>query len=164
MLLSVHTLTGMAVGHLIGGEVPTGVVFLAGWASHYVLDAIPHSEQPFGKEETIDEKWRIWQYPRRVFFFALSDSLLAAALLLIFCFFTGKLDGPIFWGGVGAMLPDLIDNVPFWSRSTRHTAIIGLQYRWHRFFHVGSWQERWPRYARLLTQAVVAILALWVLL
>lgn len=163
MLLSVHTVAGMAIGQELE-RWPLGAVFFAGWFSHFLLDAIPHSEQPFGKEENISEKWRIWQYPRRIFLFALTDCIVAVVLLFWFGLRRGGIESPIFWGGLGAMMPDLIDNMPFWSRFTRHFVLTRGQYRLHRLFHVGEWQKSWPRYTRLLTQAVIAILALWILL
>jgi len=165
MLLTVHTLAGEALGSFfppnVYGLLMAGVT---GWASHFLLDALPHTEQPFGKEIKVDHNWGLWDYPRRIFYSALTDCLLATWLLFVFGLRDKTIMTPIFFGGLGAMVPDLLDNMPIWSRFTRRFVLTRWHYHLHRWWHVGQWQETWPRWCRLFTQVLVVILALWVLL
>ena len=104
MFLSAHFLTGISIG------VVTGNPYLAaplGLASHYILDMLPHFEgsslrQPGDRTEGF-KNWVEW-------LFVILD--LAFIVFIIFYFKNHWQIAPVV-GGFFAMLPDLLDHIPF---------------------------------------------------
>ncbi len=172
MLTVPHVIVGAALGSLIG-DVPGAPVlaFTVGWASHYVLDSIPHWERLYKPFDKID--WETHdptgKWPRHIFIQAALDVIVAFVIL----FFLSRLaagDGvwwqsTVFWGGLGGPLPDLLGNVPFWNRFLGRLPGFKQEYAFHAKMHISQQKhDAAPKWAGLLTQVIVVTVALWVLL
>lgn len=121
MLSSQHATIGGAVGLMTGNPV---LGFLAGVASHHILDMIPHVDGL--PEETQPKRYssrKRDEWPRSEYIIAYTDSLLT---LIILVFLVFKMDSYhkvvlMMCGAVGGVFPDLLDNVPFWKKYFRAT-------------------------------------------
>lgn len=165
MLLTVHGLTGAALGSLVG-DVPGKelIAFTVGWASHYVLDAIPHWErvyrpfQRFNWESTDPLK----DWPRHVFYQIGVDILIVLAIFgYLVLLFPNNL-APLF-GALGALVPDLLGNVPILRERLRKASLFRIEYNFHTMIHVSKENQARFRSFGLVTQAVVVAAAIWVL-
>lgn len=130
MLLSQHTIVGMAVGLQTGNPF---YGFTAGLAAHPVLDYIPHIDYNLIKIHHVASKrwtWDVWTV-------AWADAIITGIII----YFIGNATG-MWWvvlgGAFGGALPDLIDHVPYWGRYVRRTGFG----RWYERFHDG-WHGRW---------------------
>jgi hypothetical protein len=89
-----HTIVGAVVGGMI--PHPLGS-FLAGVASHYVLDYIPHYDPVIKKGVTIPHKRKIY------YLSVITVDVFCSLVLLLFL-----LPFPhLFWGGVGGAIVDI---------------------------------------------------------
>lgn len=100
MFLTVHASVGAVLGDQFENPNVAGIV---GFASHFVLDAIPHGDERIGA-------WLI--APGHTFWVGvlfLLDIITAFAILSLF-FVSGLLHNPIaaFTGALGAVLPDVL--------------------------------------------------------
>jgi hypothetical protein len=169
MLTIPHTIAGAAIGLLVTNLPHADLVaFSAGWASHYVLDSIPHWERLYDKDaidfET-DLRPELW--PRSVYYQAIADVLIAVAIVFWLVRFHGQpyLTSPILWGAIGGFWPDFLDNMPYWNRFTEHWPIFKQIKQFHSWIHVTTAeQKRAGRYTGLISQIIIIGLGLWVLL
>jgi hypothetical protein len=112
MLITAHGLAGALIGKEAGYPP---LAFLLGLVSHFVLDSIPHCDGPddvAGKDESsLTSKTQ--------YVLIVVDLLLFVFVLLIVYFFNSDLfNNGMIWGIAGALLPDLIDNVPMWKKKS----------------------------------------------
>jgi len=139
MILSVHAIFGAAVASL----VPTHPVeaFTLGFASHFVLDVIPHRDydlisleygsdgkiKPISLLEIMERKFKLVRDLCLISF----DALLG--LILAFMFFFNPIHPVIFLAGaIGSLIPD---GMTFLFLIFKHHS-LGLFYRVHSsFFH-----------------------------
>jgi len=171
MLTVPHVLAGAAIGSLVGdipGQLP--IAFVLGWASHYVLDAVPHWERLYHPKDHPDwdteEPTKNW--PRPIFYQAAADVIIAVALLFIAVHTIHPhipwYQSAVFWGGIGGFFPDIVDNVPFWNRQLGRLSLIKRERQFHQSIHVtDETQERSPKYLGLITQLLVIGGSLWIL-
>jgi hypothetical protein len=171
MLTVPHVLVGAAVGSLIG-DVPgaPAVAFAAGWATHYVMDYVPHWERLYKPFDAIDFETATpaKDWPRHIFIQALIDVLIAAMILYAIWTNTNEASwwrtDQIFFAGLGAVVPDLLGNVPFWNKNLRKIALFKREYAFHSAVHVtNEVQRRVPKWLGLLTQIIAVTLSLYVL-
>jgi hypothetical protein len=156
LILATHAVVGAAIASLIP-DYPAGA-FLAGVASHFAIDAIPH-----------------WYYPLRSVFrgadkgaplpldaglaidlsFIALDACLGLALAM-WLFATPTTIAPVMLGALGGMVPDPLQ---FANRLYPHEPLRTLQ-RFHSWIHSKT-KLAWP--IGVATQAgfaaVVALLA-----
>jgi len=111
MTITAHVAVGCAVGLATGNPA---AAFFAGWVSHHLADAIPHSDlgSAGGSVEDILKK----KNSLRIVFI---DIFLSFAVFLFVSHKTGY-NQLVFWGVLGSILPDLVDNSPFWSVRMRN--------------------------------------------
>lgn len=107
MFLSAHLLTGISIG--VATSNPYLVAPL-GLTSHYFLDFLPHFEgsslrEPGDRTEGF-KNWAEW-------LFIILDLVFAFFIILYFKRYWQI--APLI-GGFFAILPDLIDHVPFWNK------------------------------------------------
>ena len=126
MTLTTHVVVGCAVGLATGNPV---FAFLGGIISHHLADSIPHSDLG-SLGATVDNILK----NRRNLVIVGADIALAAAIFLVVWVRLGFAPF-VFWGAAGAVLPDLIDNSPFWSKYTRELFPTNYYHRFHEFFH-----------------------------
>ncbi|MEI7791953.1 MAG: hypothetical protein WCI57_00485 [Candidatus Berkelbacteria bacterium] len=139
MIISVHFLAGGVAGEAIGNPI---YAFLLGIILHFVLDAIPHFDNVLKNGK--------WNY-KQVIFTAL-DVLATAWMLFGYLKPDLNFSNPLLWGAFGGVLPDLLDNIPFFT--IRNTKFGRLFHRFHLRIHAKT--PGWPVGA--LTQIVVVIL------
>lgn len=165
MLLVVHGLVGATLGSLVG-DVPGKevIAFGIGWASHYVLDSIPHWERfyrPFQKFEwEATDPFKKW--PRHVFIQAVLDALLFC-LIIIWLSVSGAGNLAMIFGALGAIIPDLLDNVPFWRHRLRKYKLFKYGYEFHKNIHVTYSNQDKYRLLGFASQFIIVLGALWIL-
>lgn len=156
MITTVHFIIGGAVGAATGNPL-TG--FAAGFVSHMALDSIPHLDVPI--DATRDAKDNI-VFDRRIWTQVAIDGVVGLAVVALLW---GRLDqfsllSPFAWGTLGGVSPDLIDNMPFWNKTFRSTALGRIFHPWHNATHT-LWKRIFPmrRYWRLglATQAIACV-------
>lgn len=125
MIITAHVIAGGAIGELVGN--PAGAFFL-GIILHFILDAIPHYD-------TVD---KIPQFSGRQIIFTTTEILIGILMLL----FVIKLplDRTILnslfaWGALGGLVPDLLDNVPFWHDKFMSTKFGRSFHHFHHAIH-----------------------------
>lgn len=100
MLLAVHSVSAGVAGEVIGNPI---FAFLLGFLLHFVLDAIPHFD-------TTDEG----KFTKRQICLLAVDGAIGAAILIYLLIYSSH--HLAFVAGVfGGLLPDLLDNIPWWE-------------------------------------------------
>jgi uncharacterized membrane protein len=116
MLVTTHGLLGALIGKEVGFPP---LAFLLGFISHFLLDSIPHCDGPD------DVAGRDENDPNTKAQYALVSFDLLLSLIIVIYFLNVKLATPaMIWGAIGALLPDLIDNVPLWKKKIRKLAFF----------------------------------------
>jgi hypothetical protein len=95
-----------AVGALIGAAVPNSyAAFSLGFLSHFVLDMIPHGDEMMLENYKSGKKSKA----RRAMAYVTMDAIITAyAIMAILSSAPASLHGPMKWGIVGSILPDLL--------------------------------------------------------
>ncbi|MGE5392337.1 MAG: hypothetical protein ACM3NH_01165 [Candidatus Saccharibacteria bacterium] len=140
MIASTHVIVGGAVGIAVGAATHNPIAALAaGFASHLVLDAIPHFDHPDVPKVNDELVWT-----RAVWIFALADSIFAFLLTLFIWlnFYSFPTLTPYALGALGGYLPDLIDNVPFWKQKLRALPVFREFHAFHQRIH--DWEKFLP--------------------
>lgn len=169
MLSIAHVVAGAAIGAAVS-DLPGApvVAFGLGWASHYVLDRIPHWERLYRHREHFSTQQPASHWPRHILVQAILDNLAAALIVSgMIQTLSGTLAfwrSPLFWGALGGVFPDLLDNTPFWNATTRNWPFFRQERYFHKGIHIS--QEDQTRYHQfgLLTQLIVVTLGLCFLL
>jgi hypothetical protein len=167
MLTVPHALTGAAIGALVkDATVAPLVAFSVGWVSHYVLDTIPHWERLYRPHDEIkfdtDQSARDW--PKHIFVQAVLDVLIATGLIMWIYQSRAEVGSVMLWGALGAVLPDLLDNVPFWNRTLRRLPFFSQEQKFHDSIHINEdTQRRVPKILGLLTQVAVVVISLFII-
>lgn len=171
MLAVPHIVFGAALGEAVSDLPGAGAVaFGIGWASHYFLDSIPHWERMFGpkgSEFSTETPAREWPKPYLVHAFVDLGLALLILAYLIWRVPHGEIfyQNPVFWGALGGLAPDLIDNVPFWNKILGRLPVIKQLRFVHRYMHISeAAQSHIPKYMGLITQLGVFVFSLWILL
>jgi hypothetical protein len=131
MILSTHALVGAAIANLLPAH--PGAAFAFGFASHFVLDAIPHADYPI-RSASLDPKIGApLQFDRAL----LQDTVTIGAdglfgLVFAFVLFaSAENQWTILLGVFGAMLPDAIQSLH--ARFPREP--LSTLQRLHRWAH-----------------------------
>lgn len=141
MLLGAHLMSGAVAGEII--ENPF-LAFFLGFILHFVVDAIPHFDT------TDDHKLTF----RQILLITIEGTV--GLLVLIYCFLNFSSNKVSFLAGAfGSVLPDLIDNVPFWNKAFQKTRFGKV----FHFFHYRIQSLQLRPVLGLGVQAVIIILA-----
>lgn len=167
MLTTPHALAGAAIGSLLPNGLLGAVAgFGAGFASHFVLDSIPHWERIFAtKNHTELSKRGYSMRDAGVYVQVAIDSLIGILLLLLAARHDGlgniSLTSSVLWAGIGAVLPDFLDNIhPISRRLHRYSLFRSIELL-HKSYHINyEAQRRLPKYTGLMTQVLVIVLSL----
>ena len=144
MIIAAHMLAGGVAGELVHNSV---LAFVLGVVLHFLLDAVPH----FDNVMDDDEKWN---YKQVIFTGAdIVMTLFLFVLILKLPLDTSMLKMPLFWGAVGGILPDILDNVPFWSQRFRQSPWGQKIHRLHEIIQLKEVNPFWG----LLTQLVIIL-------
>ena len=168
MLLTTHVLTGAALGSLVGDIPGRGLIaFAVGWASHYVLDAMPHKEKILVSEDSDETALPINQWSKGMITQTAVDILLALSLMGLIVGLKNDFSlvhSPQFWGALGAAAPDILDQVPFWNKRIRPKPIFSTLWKWHSNIHISEEAQR--KYANnwgVVLPIALMVVALWIL-
>lgn len=129
------------------------------FASHFVLDVIPHSD--FSAFTKADPELR--KITRVEVIGAVVDILIGVFLILKVLDSTG----PMVAGSIAAVFPDAVDNVPPWHLWLRRQSWSAWFHRLHHSFDRSIHYERstpTQRVGGAIAQLVVAVGAIWFLL
>ncbi|HEY1074901.1 MAG TPA: hypothetical protein VGE59_04410 [Patescibacteria group bacterium] len=158
MITIAHVLVGGAVGVVTGNPL---AALVAGTASHFAMDLIPHLDHPPYAPK--DKKGDVI-FSQAIYVQAFCDVIIAATIVCIlwYSWFDFSTLHPFAWGAFGGFLPDLIDNVPFWNKPFRKSWFGSRFHRFHDAIH-HVWTKTFPmhRYWLLgiLTQVVAVVIA-----
>lgn len=132
MMITPHTIVGAAAGAAIGSP---GLAFLAGFILHHILDALPHVDlNNLYNTDTKDRRYSWLDY-----LVIGIDGLVALTVLWVFSSSTIH-PAAFWWGALGGITPDLIDNHP-WRFTSRQWPIL-KQYHWfHHKVHCSTGTE-----------------------
>jgi hypothetical protein len=123
MLLATHSIVGAFIGKEI--DYPP-LAFLFGIISHILLDAIPHADGPDdkpGQKET--DPISFAQYA------LVAVDIAVGLIVFIYLNSEEELSSSAIWGAIGSILPDALDNVPFYSGKLR--SIFSPMKLFHQF-------------------------------
>jgi len=152
MIITPHFLVGAALGTTVK-SLP--VAFALGVGSHLILDLVPHADQ--GTFQKIERGQRP-DWPRWFYYFTILDF---AVTFMIFFFLRGRSDFSLMLaGGLGAILIDVIDNIPF--RVLDRWPVFKQVHFVHEIFHYNIKKENW--YWGIIGQAIAIGGSLWYLL
>ncbi len=154
--------TATFVTQATGSPVLGGIAAIA---SHFAMDMVPHLDHPVDSKHNADGEL-IWD--AAIWTQVVIDNGLGLAMLIYFWVtqFGYPSATPFIIGGLGGILPDLIDNVPFWKHFLRRLPGFKQLHVFHEWTH-DIWQKRFPmtRYAWLgiVTQMIAVGLTVWYL-
>lgn len=127
MLFITHAVTGAALGGVSGNLV---LAFILGWISHHILDVLPHNDpgswfvgKP--KQDNLTKEQLIM---------AVADVLIGLVILYLLRS-TVTFTSAIYWGALGGVLPDLMDNTPFIKTIFRSNKFGRLYHGYHEKYH-----------------------------
>ncbi len=152
MMVTAHVAVGAAVGSLTGDPV---LAFLAGTASHFAMDAVPHFDPGSymlpGKEV----------YGIREYVWGTADLLACLGFIAVLAMHHAH-PALIVAGGIGGLFPDALLNTPFWKTFTRKIPGFGwVQDKVHEGWHRTVLPQDWL--AGALTQIIAIGASLWLL-
>ncbi len=161
MLAVGHTAIGIAIGLAVPEPV---AAFGLGVFSHHLADTVPHFDPG---SFLLDKPWHprsTKEYTARDWIFVSIDAVLTLGLL-IGAFVILPVERRLAVGAaiLGALLPDLVHNIPFWSPGLRKiTWIRGWQDHIHRRFQITVPARHWLFGSA--TQVVPIGLVVWYML
>src|SRR5437660_1716090 len=153
VLSTPHLMIGGAIGAMTG-NVPLALA--CGIASHHLADMVLHTDPGTFRPEDARERPR---FARITLGVAAADMLVGGLLFLAVAGGTPHFPAMLA-GGFGAILPDLLDNVPFWCSRFRATAFGRRYHAFHDRFHWTASRSQWI--AGILTQFVLWLVAAWI--
>lgn len=149
MNLSAHVAVGAAVGYLTKNPV---LGFAAGFLSHHIIDSLPHTD---GGSLEVDVK-NFAKDKRIITIVAIDFVLLTLVVLFLYTLHGFYL--PMVLGAIGGALPDLIDNMPFWSPRLRKIYPFNYYHRFHEYFHFTIENKNWL-WAGVVIQLFVIVIS-----
>lgn len=148
MTLTAHISVACAVGLATKNPVAG---FFAGFLSHHIIDAIPHSDAgSLGANVYNLLKNKSLKY-------VIADIVLAAIFFIV-VWLKYDLSSLIFWSALGGALPDLIDNSPFWSKYTRKVFPTNYYHKFHEKVHFTILNKKYF-WVGILTQIVLIVIS-----
>jgi hypothetical protein len=152
---------------LIGGAVGVGVSFVLptplaipaalglGVLSHHLLDFIPHTDAA--------TFWPDASKPiPRLIGAVVAIEVLVGLVLTGALFISQHMTLTFLCGAVGGIVPDVLDEVPWWQQRFRRTTLGGVWHRWHLRWHCASMEKTWL--TGIIIDAFVIGAGLWLLL
>jgi len=151
MYLTIHAAGGALIGHYI--ENP-GIAFMLGIISHYFFDMLPHYDSDFSARSQTVKSLRKKHLSKIVGLIYLNVSiaiLVGAAILTNNIHF---LTPSVFWGIIGAILPDILTALEFFFRKN---FVIKKINEFHDFLHYHP-QNQLSVFLGGLTQVITLII------
>lgn len=148
MLLTPHALVGGAIGASSDNMV---YIIILAFLSHFVLDALPHTDWGTWHDYVEDAKLKWYDY--LLFAFDALTTLTIAGIL----YYRGY-DSKIIIAGFVAVLIDIIDNVPFWKNQLRKIFLFNWMHEVHERIHFKLNKKYW--YWGVVTQLIIIWISL----
>ena len=126
MNLSTHLAVGAAVGYATKNPI---LGFFAGVLSHHLIDQIPHSDGG-SLNISVDN----FTKDKRIIAIVATDFILLVVVAYLLLSHVGVY-WPMILGGFGGVLPDLIDNMPYWTPRLRKIYPFNYYHQFHEKFH-----------------------------
>ena len=146
MTLTTHTFIGAVLAKLTGNPL---LAFALSFATHYLVDIVPHGDN------RLSENFRIKKKKRKEIAAFLTIDACVAIFFILFLIHTRDIESlrTFSWGIAGAILPDLLVGLYDLTRSR----FLRWNYRLHFFFHDLLTHRRGdvPLYYSLLAQMVL---------
>jgi hypothetical protein len=155
MLSTPHLLVGAAVG-TVAAPLGLPTVFLLALLSHFILDMVPHSDE-YLLDNPGHKKIMPVDYAQVTL-----DIVVGSLFVLYVAGYHSVNPTAVIIGALGAVTPDLINNVPFWSPTINTWPVIKQFGQLHQAVD-GSMQDKHKLFG-VVTQFTVIILAVMVML
>lgn len=137
MLGTSHLLFGAAIGVVIPNPY---IAFPVGWASHYLMDALPHVDPGNFRNPAIAPKMgrdlEGWEM-----IFAGVDMLIGVTALFLVWNLRDR-SPAVLWGAIGCITPDLLDNVPWWNKLVWRNPYLHRLALMHKTLHFPSYLDK----------------------
>jgi hypothetical protein len=137
MYIVPHTIVGISITKPLG-RARGWLAFILAWASHYVLDALPHVEvstfMPTDSELNTATKTEL-------IIFGIDLAIFVIIFLLLKKF--GWWRSWYWWGVIGAMIPDILDNIPGVNTWLRHYHPFDWLHQFHQWAHINMSASIW---------------------
>lgn len=117
MLVAAHIITAGYAGEMI---VNPFLAFLVGIIVHFVLDSIPHYDTTDNGKIT-----------KRQLALSITDIIIGILLIVFLLKADLGLKSPFLWGALGGIVPDILDNIPFWQNAFRNTHFGRTFHKFH---------------------------------
>lgn len=158
MLIVGHTAIGIATGLLVPQPA---AAFALGVLSHHLADLTPHFDAgSFMKPRELADIEPL-EYGLREWLFVIIDVALTITLVALLANHVPVSRwGAVFFGMLGANLPDLVHHVPFWNKPLRKIGWIKywhdqIHYKYHSTVPARLW------YVGVATQLTVILVTIW---
>ncbi|PJE76169.1 hypothetical protein COV04_01405 [Candidatus Uhrbacteria bacterium CG10_big_fil_rev_8_21_14_0_10_48_11] len=126
MFLTVHASVGAVFGDALGDS---RIAFGAGFASHFLVDAIPHGDERIGRQFVTGNH-------KMLLALLLFIDVTVAFLLLTLFWMYGFIQNPVaaYSGALGAVLPDILSGLTAVSKERLWPAFTRFHNAAHQFF------------------------------
>jgi len=153
MYIVPHAAVGASIAKYFG-QGKGWLIFGWAWISHYVLDALPHTEVstflPTHPELNVATREELIVF---------SVDIILAAVIIVILKRLGWWKRWYWWGVLGAMLPDILDNIPGVNVWLRQFHPFDWLHQLHQWAHVDMSRDIWIW--GVLMPLVVTGLAAW---
>jgi len=116
MLIAAHSISAGVVGEVIRNPI---LAFLLGFVLHFVLDAIPHFD-------TTDDG----KFTKRQAVLLAIDGIIGL-VFLVYLYMNSSFRLSFMAGVFGGLLPDILDNVPWWEEKFRSSKFGSVFHSFH---------------------------------
>lgn len=159
MIATSHLFLGAAIGTLVPDPL---IAFGLGLMSHFLLDAIPHFEPGLVLRKRSADGKIAEEMGRVEYRLAWLDMIIGTVMTLLVWRTSGS-QLSVLTGALGAILPDLVDNVPWWKIYTGKTKLLGWIRPIHRGLHFPTLQGKYIWWGLLPPIVIFALSLGWVL-
>ena len=163
MISITHISAGAAVGTLVGSFIPNPVIavpvaFLAGVASHHLLDMVPHTDtgsfRKEGDKETLKRQKKVMKTSELGV--AVIDNGIALAILG-YLFLAKDMNWALVAGAIGGVFPDYFHHIPIWGYQVREW--WKGYYSFHETYHATA--KGWMIPVGILTNLIITVISVW---
>jgi len=117
MMTATHIIAAGYVGEKIGNPF---LAFLVGIVIHFLLDCIQYYDTTDNGEIT-----------KRQLVLIFTDLIIGILIIVLVLKANLNLQGSFLWGAFGGILPDVMDNIPFWQKAFRSTSFGKKFHKFH---------------------------------
>lgn len=147
MMILPHSTVGAVAGSFAANSI---AAFFIGWASHHLLDMIPHID--IGSYNIkIGEVLK----NKKPLLIIVLDIIISITIFSIIMFYSDN-KITVFFGTFGGLFPDLVDNSPFWSERIRKYQPFKAFHWFHENFHTTLTNPKYFIWG-ILTQLIIVV-------